>query len=63
MIGNGNIYSDKKFIERYTYTGNDLGATWSKDATTFKVWSPTAQKVELALYQSGTAESDDLIKI
>lgn len=55
------IYSDKKFIEKYTYTGKDLGATWSKDATTFKVWAPTAQKVELALYQSGTVENEDLI--
>ena len=56
------IYSDKEFIEKYTYTGKDLGATWSKDATTFKVWAPTAQKVELALYQSGNVENEDLIK-
>lgn len=56
------IYTTEKFIEEYTYTGEDLGAVWSKDSTTFKVWAPTAEKVQVALYGSGTAGTDDLTK-
>ena len=56
-----NIYTTEKFIEEYTYTGEDLGAVWSPDSTTFKVWAPTAEQVQLALYKSGTAGTDDLM--
>ena len=62
MVVNKNTYSGKDFIEKYTYTGNDLGAVWSENVTTFKVWAPIAEKVELALYESGTAGTADLIK-
>ena len=27
------LYSSKEFEEAFTYTGNDLGAVWSKTAT------------------------------
>lgn len=36
------------------YNGNDLGATYSKDSTTFKVWAPSASKVQLKLYRTGS---------
>lgn len=36
-----------------TYTGNDLGLTYSKAASSFRIWSPTATKVRLHLYQEG----------
>lgn len=55
------IYTTERFIEEYTYTGEDLGAVWSPDSTTFKVWAPTAEQVQLALYKSGTAGTDDLM--
>lgn len=35
------------------YNGNDLGAVYSKDKTAFRVWSPTADKVQLCLYKDG----------
>ena len=38
----------------YTYSGHDLGATYSKASTTFKVWSPTATKVVLNRYATGS---------
>ena len=47
-------YSSAEFENKYTYEGDDLGATWTKDKTTFKVWAPTADKVEVKLYKSGT---------
>lgn len=56
------IYSSKEFEDSYNYSGNDLGAAWTKEATTFKVWAPTADMVRVALYESGTAGTEDLIK-
>lgn len=37
-----------------TYSGSDLGATYSKSSTTFKVWAPSASKVVLNLYKTGS---------
>lgn len=51
-----NMYASDKFEAEYTYTGDDLGATYRKESTTFKVWAPTAKKVEVQLYATG---SDD----
>ena len=56
------IYASKSFSEEFTYTGDDLGAVWSKKKTAFKLWAPTAENVEIALYRSGTAGTNDLIK-
>ena len=57
-----NTYSTKEFEAEYTYTGNDLGATWTAESTTFRVWAPTAAAVSVNLYTSGTAGTDDLIQ-
>lgn len=40
--------------KQYRYDGNDLGATYSKESTTFKVWAPTATKCILNLYATGS---------
>ena len=56
------VFSTEQFEQQYTYTGNDLGAIYRKDKTTFRVWAPTAKKVTLRLYESGTPESNDLIE-
>ena len=55
-------YSTKQFEKRYTYTGNDLGAVWAKEATAFRVWAPLAEKVILNLYHTGDYEVDDLLE-
>ena len=34
-----------------TYTGNDLGLTYSKAASSFRIWAPTATRVQLSLYK------------
>lgn len=57
-----NIYSTEEFEDKYTYTGNDLGATWTSEKTVFRVWAPTAQAVTVNLYESGTEGADDLIE-
>lgn len=53
-VAYGEVFTTSDFENQFTYTGNDLGATYTKDATTFKVWSPTATKVVLNLYENGT---------
>ena len=48
-----NLYSTPRFSEHYTYSGDDLGVTYTKEKTTFKVWSPISASVDLKLYTSG----------
>lgn len=57
------IYSTAEFEEAYTYTGDDLGANWSKESTTFRVWAPTAEEAYVNLYESGTQTSDNPYEI
>ena len=57
-----NIYSTEEFEADYTYEGDDLGATWTAEKTTFRVWAPTADAVRVNLYESGTEGTDDLIE-
>lgn len=47
-------FSSAEFEEAYTYDGNDLGATYSAASTSFRVWAPTAEKIELNIYDNGT---------
>ena len=48
-----NLYSTARFSEHYTYTGDDLGVTYTPEKTTFKVWSPISAAVDLKLYTNG----------
>ena len=57
-----NVYSTDEFEAQYTYTGDDLGAVWSKEKTSFRVWAPTAEKMVLKLYESGTSSAKDCIE-
>ena len=54
-------YSSPEFEARFTYTGQDLGAVWSKERTCFRVWAPTAEEVTVNLYAGGTAGKMDLL--
>ena len=51
-------YSNEKFEQQYTYTGDDLGATYTKEKTTLRVWAPTAIDMSVNLYKSGNIEID-----
>ena len=48
-----NTYSTADFEAEFTYEGDDLGATWSAESTTFRLWAPTAAKVLVNLYSAG----------
>ena len=52
------FYSNKDEIYN-TYDKNDLGFTYSKEKTTFKVWAPSASQVLLKLYSTGSYLEDD----
>ena len=41
-------------LDSQAYNGNDLGANYSKNSTTFKVWAPTASNVQLKRYKTGS---------
>ena len=45
----GKIFNSEEFEELYHYNG-ELGALYSKDKTSFVLWSPTATNVRLALF-------------
>ena len=50
----------KKYVETLekTYYKGNLGATYSKKETTFKVWSPLATSVKVRIYSTGTDGED-----
>lgn len=52
-------YSSEDFESKYTYEGDDLGATYTQAATTFKLWSPAAADVKVKLYQEGLKNDAD----
>jgi pullulanase len=56
------LFYNGDFNRDYNYTGNDLGATWSKSSTTFKVWAPTAKHVQVLRYRGGNYGGNDWIE-
>lgn len=54
-------YSTREFEATYTYTGSDLGASWTRQKTTFRLWAPTAEEVTINLYRTGDIHNDDLM--
>ena len=55
------LYSTEEFERKYTYAGSDLGARWSKEKTSFRLWAPTAKSVKVNLYRSGNPGVEDRI--
>ena len=51
------VFDSPEFAAKYTYTGNDLGNTYSLKETKFRVWAPTASKVSLLTF--ATLNSND----
>ena len=48
-----------KNLDKTTYSGNDLGASYSKDSTTFKVWAPQAASVKVNIFEHGSDDEGD----
>ena len=52
-------YSSEEFKNKYIYNEKDLGITYLKDKTVFKLWAPTAAEVVIRLYNAGSDEEAD----
>ncbi len=49
--------AEKKYahkLDKQAYSGSDLGANYTKEKTTFKVWAPSADRVYLKRYTTGS---------
>lgn len=44
----------KEFDRAYEYQGKDLGAECGSEASSFRVWAPFAEAVEVCFYEEGT---------
>lgn len=53
----GDYVRSQAFDNEYYYDGDDLGVTYSKQRTQIKLWAPTANQIELRLYQQHTADA------
>ncbi len=47
------VFDSAEFEEKYAYDGDDLGATIGESGTVFRVWAPTASRVQLNLFEAG----------
>lgn len=60
------LFSGKAQKDDYSkypvYTGSDLGVTYSKAKTVFKIWAPTADEVTLHLYDMSGISTDVQMK-
>lgn len=50
----GSGYYTSEYDSQNAYAGNDLGCTYTREKTTFKVWSPEASAVVLCRYATGS---------
>lgn len=47
--------------KKYKYTGDDLGAELDENSTAFATWAPSAEKVELRIYNNQEDDACDVI--
>lgn len=47
------IFDTLQFADMFHYSGDDLGAVYSKNKTTFRLWAPTAEWAKVLLYRQG----------
>lgn len=57
QISMDKIMGSAYFDEQLAYDGDDLGAVYTKEKTTFRVWAPTALEVSLNLYEQGDGDN------
>lgn len=51
------VFGVEEFETAFYYDGNDLGSVYTKEATHFRVWAPTASRVLLHLYKEGAGDN------
>ena len=53
----GYVVRTKAFDEAFYYEGDDLGVTYTKQATTFKVWSPIASQIKVEIHHNHNVQN------
>jgi len=48
------IYDSPQFEAAYGYEGDDLGVTYTQASSTFKVWGPISDAMDLLIYNTGS---------
>ena len=51
-----NYIYDEKFEQEFYYEG-ELGAIYSPEHTLFRLWAPTAEKIEIRFYKTGDGDN------
>lgn len=59
----GGVFATSAFHREFHYAGPDLGVTYTPRETTFKVWAPTAHRMELVLYRTSSQEEGERIPL
>lgn len=49
--------------ESYTYDGSDLGIKAVEEATTFKIWAPSATNIKVNIYRKGVDDDGESSKV
>ncbi|MAT55839.1 MAG: type I pullulanase [Saprospirales bacterium] len=62
MAINHQPYRDDVFNAYPVYTGDDLGLTYSKKKSVFKIWSPPAMAARLLIYEKGVGGKPLMVK-
>lgn len=57
VVSSENLYETERFEQYYTYSGNDLGVTYTDSLVKFKLWSPISAFVTVNIYNTGTPKS------
>lgn len=52
-----NYIFDDTFEQKFYYDGEDLGATYLSEHTVFRLWAPTADKVEIRFFKAGDGKN------
>ena len=56
MAAEKQISYNKEFDSKFQYNKKDLGVTYAKEGSVFKIWSPLSDEVTLYLYENGEAK-------
>jgi pullulanase len=59
LVSLAGLFDDEMFVDEATYSGDDLGVTYSSSQSTFKAWAPTTSSLKLRIYESGTPTTLD----
>ena len=57
-----NYFETKEFNNKFNYDGT-LGVIYSNKSSEFKLWAPTAEKVELLLYGKNSRDIDVIKRV